>query len=118
MVIIYLLIFLILAAVISVVAWMYIFSIYEIQYTSVETKLTNGSFELKIISRPVNSFGFKSPCRKLNYSVNVKSGKKNIKNIKQCGNQIVIVLFKSADEEIIIDIKSNLDLFPYQIRIN
>jgi ABC-type polar amino acid transport system ATPase subunit len=118
MIIIYLFVLIIIAFIISILVWMYVFSVYEVLYEIDASKLTDNSHIVTVLCKPINSFGKKSPFRIGNYMLEITSGNENVKSINYLNNKIEIIL--STSDKITLEgiITSSFSLFPHKFRIN
>jgi hypothetical protein len=103
---------------ISILLWMYVFSIYEIRYNPVYSNQTSNPKLLEIKCSPLNSFGRMAPFRNPQYYINVIKGNEFINNITIEQNRINISFIDFTNEDLVIEINSNLNLFPFRYVIN
>jgi hypothetical protein len=101
--------FLLVAAFIS---WMYIFNIYEVDIDINRKKIILGKANSSIIKIvPLNSFGFKTPFRKIDMSINFLEGSDLAKIIREDESRFSLHA-KSDTGKVILLLESNYFLYP------
>ncbi|MEJ2618112.1 MAG: hypothetical protein P8Z35_24355 [Ignavibacteriaceae bacterium] len=101
-------------------SFLYIFNIYEVDYTINPRSLYADSISIVTVSsRPVNAFGRKTPFRSAPADFEIKEGNDLVEIISENKKEgILIIKAKDKPGKIILYIKSRYALFPSSIEIN
>lgn len=115
---IYLVLFLLLA-VISLFLYMYVFNIYEVDFSVAPGELfADGKSTVRIETIPVNSFGRRAPFRKVSAGFEIVGGKDLITVITKDENEGVLILkAKFTPGEVTVKIKTKKSLLPALVKI-
>ena len=107
----------VLSLLVSIICWMYFFSIYELKYeVNKTTSLSNSVYKIKSI--PLNSLGNQIPLRSVTNQFEIQSGKEEIIIFKIFKDYCEIHTKKSLHNSIVIKASTNLASFPTLIEIH
>ncbi len=110
-------IFIILALIFS---FLYIFNIYEVNYTiNPQSLYADSESIITISSKPVNAFGWRASLRVAPADFKIKEGNDLVDIISEDNNNGVLILkAKNNPGKIVLYVKSKYALFPSSIEIN
>jgi len=103
----------------GVLAWLYLFNIYEVKVVvSPEYVLANDNSEVTVSVIPVNSFGTKAPLRNVKAKFQIKHGKELIEKLTvNSDSNIAVIKTYGKVGKIILKVEAELGLFPTRIEI-
>lgn len=103
-----------------VFSFLYIFNIYEVNYTVKPQSLyADSKSVVTISSKPVNAFGWNAPFRAAPADFKIKEGSDLVEIISLDSRKGILILkSKNKPGKIILSIKSGYALFPSSIEIN
>lgn len=103
----------------GVLAWLYLFNIYEVKViVSPEYLLAGNNSEIMVKVVPINSFGSKAPLRNVKAKFQIEKGKEIISSLTiNSDSNFAAIKPNGKAGEIILRVESDLGLFPTHIEI-
>ncbi len=104
---------------VGILAWLYLFNIYEIKIVvQPEYVIANDRGEVTVRVIPVNSFGKEAPFRKVKVQFQVEKGAELIKSLEKKNNSSIVIIKPNGKVgKIILKVKPELGLFPTLVEI-
>jgi len=103
----------------GILAWLYLFNIYEVKVVvEPEYVLIGSNSEVIVIVIPVNSFGTKAPLRNVKAKFKIEQGKELVENLTvNSDSNLAIIKTYGKVGKIILNVEAELGLFPTQVEI-
>ena len=98
-------------------AWLYIFSIYEVEYSVKSVNTGTGTVSYSIEPLALNSFGVKAPYRSVRSKYSIVGGKSLVSNYFSDGINAEFTISSIPEEKVVIIAESDYSLFPTKLEI-